>query len=154
MAIVSSHKSDDSANEPDKKTSAKRSKRTKQTAEPETEFRQPALPDQSPVPVLSLVQGGEAQPPDSTAPEDSLRPQRLQDYIGQSALKEVLDIAIKAAKSRQEPLDHLLLYGPPGLGKTTMALILAQESHVRFRHIRAWLERNLLNGNRLEKQAK
>ena len=62
--------------------------------------------------------------------EESLRPQRIRDYIGQKALKEVLDIAIQAAKSRQEPLDHLLLYGPPGLGKTTMALILAQEMGV------------------------
>jgi Holliday junction DNA helicase RuvB len=54
----------------------------------------------------------------------------LADYIGQKALKEVLDIAIRAAKSREEPLDHLLLYGPPGLGKTTMSLILAQEMGV------------------------
>lgn len=63
-------------------------------------------------------------------PEDGLRPQKLSDYIGQKSLKEVLDIAIRAAQSRQEPLDHLLLYGPPGLGKTTMALILAQEMKV------------------------
>ncbi|WP_008309749.1 Holliday junction branch migration DNA helicase RuvB [Leptolyngbya sp. PCC 6406] len=62
--------------------------------------------------------------------EDGLRPQRIRDYIGQKALKEVLDIAIRAAQSRKEPLDHLLLYGPPGLGKTTMALILAQEMGV------------------------
>ncbi|MGF1538412.1 MAG: Holliday junction branch migration DNA helicase RuvB [Elainellaceae cyanobacterium] len=64
------------------------------------------------------------------APEDGLRPRQLGDYIGQSALKEVLDIAIRAAQGRSEPLDHLLLYGPPGLGKTTMALILAQEMGV------------------------
>ena len=62
--------------------------------------------------------------------EESLRPKHLADYIGQKSLKEVLDIAIRAAKSRQDPLDHLLLYGPPGLGKTTMALILAQEMGV------------------------
>ena len=97
----------------------------------EADFSQPELPAQPQTPVLSLVKGGEAQQTnETTAPEDSLRPQRLQDYIGQSALKEVLDIAIKAAKSRKEPLDHLLLYGPPGLGKTTMALILAQEMGV------------------------
>ncbi len=62
--------------------------------------------------------------------EDGLRPQKLAEYIGQKSLKEVLDIAIRAAQSRKEPLDHLLLYGPPGLGKTTMALILAQEMQV------------------------
>lgn len=130
MAIVSSHKSDDSAKEPEKKASAKRKKASQQVAESGADFTQPALPEQPSTPILSLVKGGEAQPAESTAPEESLRPQRLQDYIGQSALKEVLDIAIKAAKSRQEPLDHLLLYGPPGLGKTTMALILAQEMGV------------------------
>ncbi|HIK43768.1 MAG TPA: Holliday junction branch migration DNA helicase RuvB [Leptolyngbyaceae cyanobacterium M65_K2018_010] len=88
----------------------------------------PPLAD--PPPSLSLVKGGEVQATEVASPEDSLRPQRLQDYIGQSGLKEVLTIAIQAAKSRQEPLDHLLLYGPPGLGKTTMALILAQEMGV------------------------
>ncbi|MEO0351353.1 MAG: Holliday junction branch migration DNA helicase RuvB [Cyanobacteria bacterium P01_A01_bin.15] len=62
--------------------------------------------------------------------DDGIRPQNLKDYIGQKALKEVLNIAIQAAQSRQEPLDHLLLYGPPGLGKTTMALILAHEMKV------------------------
>lgn len=62
--------------------------------------------------------------------EEKIRPQRLADYIGQKDLKEVLTIAIQAAKGRGEPLDHLLLYGPPGLGKTTMALILAAEMGV------------------------
>lgn len=59
--------------------------------------------------------------------EEGIRPQRLADYIGQKDLKEVLEIAILAAKGRGQPLDHLLLYGPPGLGKTTMSLILATE---------------------------
>ncbi len=125
MAIVSSHNSDDSAKKPRSKPGAK------PAAPPlsaEEDIIQPLLPEQPPT--LSLVKGGEVQPAEATAPEDSLRPQRLQDYIGQSSLKEVLDIAIKAAKSRKEPLDHLLLYGPPGLGKTTMALILAQEMGV------------------------
>ena len=62
--------------------------------------------------------------------EEKIRPQRLDEYIGQKDLKEVLNIAISAAKSRKESLDHLLLYGPPGLGKTTMSLILAAEMEV------------------------
>jgi len=62
--------------------------------------------------------------------EESLRPHRLADYIGQKDLKGVLEIAIQAAKGRGESLDHLLLYGPPGLGKTTMSLILAAEMGV------------------------
>lgn len=62
--------------------------------------------------------------------EESIRPQRLADYIGQKELKGVLEIAIQAAKHRNEALDHLLLYGPPGLGKTTMSLILATEMGV------------------------
>ncbi|MBE9177874.1 Holliday junction branch migration DNA helicase RuvB [Oculatella sp. LEGE 06141] len=62
--------------------------------------------------------------------EESLRPKRLADYVGQKDLKDVLDIAIRAAQGRKETLDHLLLYGPPGLGKTTMSLILAAEMQV------------------------
>jgi Holliday junction DNA helicase RuvB len=72
----------------------------------------------------------DAQIPETSKAEETLRPQRLTDYIGQSSLKDVLDIAIQAAQSRQESLDHLLLYGPPGLGKTTMALILSAEMQV------------------------
>ncbi|HEY9825650.1 MAG TPA: AAA family ATPase, partial [Stenomitos sp.] len=63
--------------------------------------------------------------------DEKLRPQRLAEYIGQRELKDVLNITIQAAQSRQEPLDHLLLYGPPGLGKTTISLILAQEMGVQ-----------------------
>ena len=67
---------------------------------------------------------------DSANNDDKIRPQRLAEYIGQKDLKDVLQIAIQAAKGRGESLDHLLLYGPPGLGKTTMSLILASEMGV------------------------
>ncbi|MBP3458440.1 MAG: Holliday junction branch migration DNA helicase RuvB [Lachnospiraceae bacterium] len=59
--------------------------------------------------------------------EGSLRPQRMDDYIGQSKAKETLKIYIEAAKRRNDPLDHILFYGPPGLGKTTLAGVIANE---------------------------
>jgi Holliday junction DNA helicase RuvB len=65
--------------------------------------------------------------------EPGLRPQRLAEYTGQRELKDVLQIAIDAARHRQEALDHVLLYGPPGLGKTTMAQIIGNELQVPVR---------------------
>ena len=65
--------------------------------------------------------------------EGTLRPQRLSEYIGQSKIKESLGISIAAAKQRGEPLDHLLFYGPPGLGKTTISGIIANEMGVNIR---------------------
>jgi Holliday junction DNA helicase RuvB len=65
--------------------------------------------------------------------EASLRPQSLKEYIGQNQVKENLSVFIQAAKMRNEPLDHVLLYGPPGLGKTTLSMIIAQEMGVNLR---------------------
>ena len=65
--------------------------------------------------------------------ENHLRPQLLKDYIGQQKVKETLSIYIEAARQREEPLDHVLFYGPPGLGKTTLAGIIANEMGVKMK---------------------
>lgn len=67
----------------------------------------------------------------------SLRPQTLDEYVGQKELKELLNIFIQTAKLRNETLDHVLLYGPPGLGKTTLANIIANEMHAKMHSISA-----------------
>jgi len=69
---------------------------------------------------------------DDASFELKLRPQRLKEFIGQAKVKENLAVAIEAARSRGEALDHVLLYGPPGLGKTTLATIIANELAVAF----------------------
>ncbi len=65
--------------------------------------------------------------------EAGLRPRRLDEYIGQDRIRENLEVAIAAAKQRAEPLDHVLLHGPPGLGKTTLAYVIANEMGVAIR---------------------
>ena len=82
------------------------------------------------MPDRQLVSG--ARQPEDAQFEAGLRPRRLADFAGQGKLKENLAIAIEAAKLRAEAMDHVLLYGPPGLGKTTLACIIAEELEVQI----------------------
>ena len=80
--------------------------------------------------VLNLEPTNEEKKEDIT-----LRPSNLNEYVGQEKLKETLSIYIKAAKNRKETLDHSLFYGPPGLGKTTLAYIIANEMGVNIKPV-------------------
>jgi Holliday junction DNA helicase RuvB len=71
--------------------------------------------------------------PDERLSDAALRPSRLDEFVGQPKVKESLQIAIDAARRRREPLDHTLFFGPPGLGKTTLALLMAKEMSVEIR---------------------
>ncbi|MFC1655239.1 Holliday junction branch migration DNA helicase RuvB [Patescibacteria group bacterium] len=89
-----------------------------------------------------VIEGGEASKVKRTQ-EITLRPQSLGEYIGQEEVKKNLSIAIQAAKKRKEPLEHILLHGPPGLGKTTLAHIISHEMNVNIK---------MTSGPALEKQ--
>lgn len=80
-----------------------------------------------------MVQANEEDSEQEQAYELNLRPKNFQEYIGQERLKKNLQLAITAAKKREEPVDHVLLYGPPGLGKTTMASVIANEMGAQIR---------------------
>jgi Holliday junction DNA helicase RuvB len=70
---------------------------------------------------------------DEAAFDRAVRPKKLADYVGQSAVKTQMEIFIQAARNRREALDHVLIFGPPGIGKTTLAHMVAKERGVNLR---------------------
>ena len=102
------------------------------------EQEQPPPPDDDGITMRTLPEDSSLRLVTSTEREEdvldrSLRPSRLDEFVGQSAIKDALEIAITAARNRGEPLDHALFHGPPGLGKTTLARIMAAEMGVSLR---------------------
>ncbi|PZD75123.1 Holliday junction ATP-dependent DNA helicase RuvB [Acaryochloris thomasi RCC1774] len=104
---------------------------SKQSSQPDKSPKRSQVKEPKASAVDAPILQPEADPAERQVKQDEkLRPQQLGEYLGQQELKDVLKIAIQASQSRKEALDHLLLYGPPGLGKTTIALILASEMGV------------------------
>jgi holliday junction DNA helicase RuvB len=137
MAIISSRRQSQDPNEEPKRQRVSSRKKAQPNSPPVETLTEAQKPEQSPGSAKTPPQGDLLKPQAAIGEEDKqeekIRPHRFADYIGQKDLKDVLEIAIKAAKLRGEVLDHLLLYGPPGLGKTTMAMILAAEMGVSYK---------------------
>ncbi|MEN9229431.1 MAG: Holliday junction branch migration DNA helicase RuvB [Thermostichus sp. DG02_5_bins_236] len=132
MAIISSRDAD----HPQRGTKQGKVRREPLDANPDSEPQNITAPNPLPLMAENAPKTGadllQPQADPAEGQEESLRPRTLTEYIGQTELKEVLAIVIAAARSRQEPLDHLLFYGPPGLGKTTVAAALAAEMGSQF----------------------
>ncbi|MGQ9838715.1 MAG: Holliday junction branch migration DNA helicase RuvB [Cyanobacteriota bacterium] len=141
MAILSSRDADGAPRRPEHSHSQRGKKQGKlrrdpRDANPDSREQNTAALNPLPLAAENPSRTGEnllqPQAHPTEGQEESLRPRTLAEYIGQTELKEVLAIVIAAARSRQEPLDHMLFYGPPGLGKTTVAAVLAAEMGSQF----------------------